>query len=626
MLESKTSNINSKLFMKTILKSLIVTLIASYSLYAQPVPLNKTTVDSLKIVINKNVNDTAKVHAFYWISRANTLSNTSESIDFASKGLVLARKVKFPTGEIECLEALCFSYAITSSFDIGFKSAYEQMELSRKYAPIREVFGINMMGLLYQKLGDDKESLKWAKKSYFHPRMRATDPFTQWSAMFLLAQEYERENKLDSAKILAKETYDYSKKYFPFQAGYPTLILARINSKLKNFNEAISYCKQIIEKSEEDRLDFFTNEVQNELAQIYFLQSKLDSAKFYAEKALEGAKQLRNYQVVMNSAGLLSQVFEKSDPIRAFDYLKTSMMAKDSVTNLEKNKQVKILEIKEKQRIEDLNLAAIYAKNEMRFNTAIGLLFTALLTAFILYWNNRQKQKANVILQEQKEQINSQNITLEKTLGQLTVKNSENELLLKEIHHRVKNNLEVVSSLLALQSAKIDDPEIQDAMLASQNRVQSMGILHQKLYQSEHLAFIEMKNYFQNLCENILDSYNETERIEVNIDMNEIELDVDTAVPVGLIVNELLTNSLKYAFPNGKKGIIKLSLESLADGNLNLKVSDNGVGKTLSSIPKGTGFGTQLVDLLTRQIEGKLVQEVNDGTMISINFKKQMAA
>lgn len=209
---------------------------------------------------------------------------------------------------------------------------------------------------------------------------------------------------------------------------------------------------------------------------------------------------------------------------------------------------------------------------------------------------------------------------------QLDKRNTENELLLKEIHHRVKNNLEVVSSLLALQSAKIDDPEIQDAMLASQNRVQSMGILHQKLYQSEHLAFIEMKNYFQNLCENILDSYNETERIEVNIDMNEIELDVDTAVPVGLIVNELLTNSLKYAFPNGKKGIIKLSLESLADGNLNLKVSDNGVGKTLSSLPKGTGFGTQLVDLLTRQIDGNLVQEVNDGTMISINFKKQMAA
>ncbi|GAB2613043.1 hypothetical protein GCM10027035_06790 [Emticicia sediminis] len=612
--------------MKKLIPFFIIALSSVISVFAQPAPLNKSILDSLKNVINSSANDRAKVHAFYWISRATTLSNTTESINFANKGLVLAQKAKFPIGEIECLEALCFSYAITSSFDIGFKSAYQQMELSRTHAPIREVFGINMMGLLYQKLGDDKEALKWARKSYFHPKMRVTDPFTQWSAMFLLSQEYERENKLDSAKTLATETLAYSKKFFPMQEGYPKLVLARISSKLKNFNEAISYCKQIIEKSEEDRLDFFTNEVQNELAQIYFAQSKPDSAKIYAEKALDGAKQLRNYLVVMNSAGLLSQIFEKNNPIKAFDYLKLSRAAKDTVTNIEKNKQVKILEIKEKQRIEDLNLAAVYAKNELRFNTVIGLLFTALLTAFILYRNNRQKQKANTILQEQKEKINSQNITLETTLNQLTAKNAENELLLKEIHHRVKNNLEVVSSLLALQSAKIEDPEIQDAMLASQNRVQSMGILHQKLYQSEHLAFIEMKNYFQNLCENILDSYNETERIEVDIDMNEIELDVDTAVPVGLIVNELLTNSLKYAFPNGKKGTIKLSLENIDKNNLTLKISDNGIGKSLDTKAKGTGFGTQLVDLLTRQIGGKLTQEVQEGTIISINFKRQMAA
>jgi two-component sensor histidine kinase len=612
--------------MKKHLHFIIATCFSYTSLYAQPAPLNKPTIDSLENVINSKTHDTSKVHAYYWISRANTLSNTTVSLDFASKGLELARKAKFPIGEIECLEALCFSYAITSSFEKGFKSAYEQMELSRKYAPIREVFGKNMMGLLYQKLGDDKESLKWAKKSYFHPNIRSTDPFTQWSAMFLLSQEYERENKLDSAKIIAKETLDYSKKFFPMQAGYPMLILARINSKLKNFDEAVGYCKQIISKSENDRLDFFTNEVQNELAQIYFVQSKSDSAKIYAEKALDGAKQLKNYLVVMNTSSLLSQIFEKSNPIKAFDYLKVSMAAKDTVTNIEKNKQVKILEIKEKQRIEDLNLAAVYANNELRFNTVIGLLFSALLILFILYRNNRQKQKANTILQEQKEKINTQNITLENTLSQLTAKNAENELLLKEIHHRVKNNLEVVSSLLALQSAKIDDPEIQDAMLASQNRVQSMGILHQKLYQSEHLAFIEMKNYFQNLCENILDSYNETDIIKVDIVMKEVELDVDTAVPIGLIVNELLTNSLKYAFPDGKNGNIKLSLENIDKEHLSLKISDNGIGKTLNNKAKGTGFGTQLVDLLTRQIDGKLVQEIHNGTMISINFKRIMAA
>lgn len=613
--------------MKTLkLFNLILLITATKLSFAQPAPMKPSVMDSLQKSIMGSPNDTNKVKAFYWLSRANTLSNTTKSLEFANNGLDLARKIKFQIGKIECLEALAFSYAITASFEKGFKTAYEQMELSRKFAPIHEIFGINMMGLLYQKLGDDKESLKWAKKSYFHPNMKLTDNFTQWSAMFLLAQQYERVNKLDSAFYFAQETLDYSKKYFPMQEGYPKLILARINSKNKKYEEGINYCKQIISNSEKDRLDFFVNEVQNELSQIYFAQSKVDSAQFYANKALEGAKQLKNYIVVMNSSNLLSQIFEKSNPLKAFEYLKISAVAKDSVANIEKNKQVEILEFKEKQRIEELNLAEVYAKNELRFNTVIGLLFTALIISLILYRNNRQKQKANAILHAQKEKINTQNITLENTLSQLTAKNAENELLLKEIHHRVKNNLEVVSSLLALQSAKIDDPEIQDAMLASQNRVQSMGILHQKLYQSEHLAFIEMKNYFQNLCENILDSYNETDRINVDIDMNEVGLDVDTAVPVGLIVNELLTNSLKYAFPNGKKGTIKLSLENLDKDNLSLKISDNGIGKSLNMPAKGTGFGTQLVNLLTRQIDGYLQENNDNGTIISISFKRQKAA
>jgi two-component sensor histidine kinase len=140
-------------------------------------------------------------------------------------------------------------------------------------------------------------------------------------------------------------------------------------------------------------------------------------------------------------------------------------------------------------------------------------------------------------------------------------------------------------------------------MLASQNRVQSMGILHQKLYQSEHLAFIEMKNYFMNLSENILDSYNANERVTVELPMSEIELDVDTAVPIGLIVNELLTNALKYAFVKNGLGTIRLSLIEKEKDHFELQIADNGIGKNLdSNVSQGTGFGTQLVALLTKQL------------------------
>ncbi|MDG1276142.1 MAG: sensor histidine kinase [Algoriphagus sp.] len=270
--------------------------------------------------------------------------------------------------------------------------------------------------------------------------------------------------------------------------------------------------------------------------------------------------------------------------------------------------------------------AEIFSLSTTLYYLDLILLYISYPLGIYIYITNQYGRLFIAMEQEVEERTQELNVTindLTKTKNELSSKNNENVLLLKEIHHRVKNNLEVVSSLLALQFAKIDDPNMQEIMLASQNRVQSMGILHQKLYQSERLAFIEMKNYFENLCINLLDSYNETERIEVIIEMKEFELDVDTALPLGLIVNELVTNSLKYAFAKGEKGSIELSLRELNDNNFQLKISDNGVGKSLDAKTKSTGFGTQLVDLLTRQIDGKLVQDVSNGTMILIDFKKQ---
>ncbi len=207
----------------------------------------------------------------------------------------------------------------------------------------------------------------------------------------------------------------------------------------------------------------------------------------------------------------------------------------------------------------------------------------------------------------------------------LQLQNKEKEFLLKEIHHRVKNNLEIVSSLLALQSEQITDKQVRDAMQKSQHRVHSMSMIHQKLYQSKSMSAIEMKEYFANLGNYIVDTFGARERICVECKMDRLELDVDTAVPIGLIVNELLTNSLKYAFPNGEKGrvIIKLSEKQ---GHLFLEVSDNGIGKPLSGTNEGTGFGTQLVSLLTKQLEGNMSLTVKDGTAVSFEFQHHKAA
>ncbi|WP_375446604.1 histidine kinase dimerization/phosphoacceptor domain -containing protein [uncultured Fibrella sp.] len=204
-------------------------------------------------------------------------------------------------------------------------------------------------------------------------------------------------------------------------------------------------------------------------------------------------------------------------------------------------------------------------------------------------------------------------VIIKQQRDEIAQKNAQNELLLKEIHHRVKNNLEIVSSLLELQSAQLNDPVVQDVLRASQNRVQSMGILHQQLYQDRYVALIEMRSYFHRLAETLLDTYNATQRVSIECLMPELAIDVDTALSLGLIVNELVSNALKYAFPNQQPGWVRIELNDLGADHLRLMVADNGVGKTTAA-SSGTGFGTQLVALLTRQLDGKLRHDITQGT------------
>ncbi len=226
-----------------------------------------------------------------------------------------------------------------------------------------------------------------------------------------------------------------------------------------------------------------------------------------------------------------------------------------------------------------------------------GLLLVTLTILLVSFYNNRKK---NRLLREQ---------------------NKEKEFLLKEIHHRVKNNLEIVSSLLALQTAQTSDPTVVSAMRESQNRVHSMSMIHQRLYQKEHLSSIEMKDFLNNLGDHVLESFGKVGHITIIYQMQELYLDVDTAVPLGLIVNELITNSLKYAFPNNKRGEININLNRDASGDLQLIVKDNGVGSAAGESAKGTGFGKKLIELLTRQLNGTLEVLTTPGTRYFFNFK-----
>jgi two-component sensor histidine kinase len=198
----------------------------------------------------------------------------------------------------------------------------------------------------------------------------------------------------------------------------------------------------------------------------------------------------------------------------------------------------------------------------------------------------------------------------------------EKEVLLKEIHHRVKNNLQVVSSLLNLQSGQIHDPRITEAFRDSQNRVRSMALIHERLYQSENLAVIDFSDYVRNLAEHLLLSYGVgAEDVALVVEADEVFLDIDTAAPCGLLLNELVSNALKHGFPGSRKGEIQVGLCADQDGHLTLTVSDNGVGFPKDmEIENAKSLGLQLVHTLVGQLDGRIEVHRRNGTAFHVTF------
>jgi len=201
----------------------------------------------------------------------------------------------------------------------------------------------------------------------------------------------------------------------------------------------------------------------------------------------------------------------------------------------------------------------------------------------------------------------------------------EKEVLLREIHHRVKNNLQIISSLLNLQSQHVEDSKALEMFTESRLRVRSMAMVHEKLYRSENLSRVDFKEYVRSLSYHLFQMYGVTpDKVTLDMDIENVLLDINTAIPCGLLVSELISNALKHAFPEGRTGAVTINMKPIENGGIELRVSDNGVGLEGDLDIKNTeSFGLQLVDMLTEQLQGTLSIDRNGGTTFAIRFQEQ---
>jgi two-component sensor histidine kinase/putative methionine-R-sulfoxide reductase with GAF domain len=216
-------------------------------------------------------------------------------------------------------------------------------------------------------------------------------------------------------------------------------------------------------------------------------------------------------------------------------------------------------------------------------------------------------------------------VTRQRAEEEIKASLKEKEVLLKEIHHRVKNNLQIITSLLNLQSAQLQDPEASMLFRESQSRVRSMALIHEKLYQSKDLARVDFNAYVRDLMVYLFRSFaTNSDVVRTRIEMDGMYLEIDTAIPCGLIISELVTNALKYAFPDGRRGEIYIGLKRIEERNLSLVVTDDGVG-----FPDGfdwresDSLGLQLVTTLTNQLHGTMDVSGTNGASFKLTFPEQ---
>lgn len=390
---------------------------------------------------------------------------------------------------------------------------------------------------------------------------------------------------------------------------------------LSNSLQNVAYTYYLMQGNLNIALDYVTESTRintrirnhNKLADNYLLSGRIclfirdyPKAITVLERSLVLAQQYNNPKVVMDASGLLCTYYaDKGAYEKAYRYNQINNEISDSLMSRDNLKRITQLEMQrayDKQNNESefrhlqekMVMEAELRKDRMirNYSLAMGLLLTGF--GFFLYYSYRKSKTAD----------------------------KEKEALLKEIHHRIKNNLMVISSLLNLQSGTITDDNTRNAMRESQNRVKSMALIHQLLYQSERFTGIDFAQYLEELMQYLQISYSKPDKnINYLIRAESIKLDIDTAVPLGLITNELTTNAYKYAFSDNGGGNIIVDFNKTPDHKYLLRVSDDGKGMPEGFDLDGSStLGLKLVKILSRQIKAKLTFSGHKGTEFKVVF------
>ena len=375
--------------------------------------------------------------------------------------------------------------------------------------------------------------------------------------------------------------------------------LATFNMEYDIYDEAEKYFMKSLELADTSNQRQIMV-IKNGLSQVYLHTDRFEDCIKISKEAMATVLKTNDIFFLSELPEYIARSYEGLMQYdSAYKYMKLNWQYSDSLFTANQDEALQEMETRYESELKQKTIER--QQREQLFGIALLLSFVGII--LLLYKRYRTKNELNNVLEDS---------------------NKEKDFLIKEIHHRVKNNLQILSSLLSLQSDNEEDEKVLGALREGQNRVESMGMIHQRLYTKESVSAIHMNDYILDLCDYLSDSsISSDQNIEILSEVAVDMIDIETAIPLGLIINELVTNSLKYAFPSQKDGEVRVKLWQDNEGLLCLHVYDNGVGKVRpNNEVNSTGFGTKLIAILSKKLKGTSKIDTTDGYSTTIRFER----
>ncbi|WP_192579073.1 tetratricopeptide repeat-containing sensor histidine kinase [Fibrisoma limi] len=601
------------------------------------------------------------IHPLYWAKAkllyARTYGNRDTTrVPYLHEALSIYRKLTYKPGIVETLATLGETARLVGKYQYGISIQMERLALQQSMPDQDIASTLSRISTLYEELGNMPKALAYAQQGYLEAKKRK-DPFRIamsnqnigiiYSAIgdhemaiqyfrtglqiFQANQYYDPAVRIWLHMVIRLRTLGrYQEALLEAKAA---LKLAETKAKAYEYNAVLSlakcyialgdyviaerYCLRLLPLYPE--LSEGKAETLQALGDVYFGKKQWAKSEFYSKASFSLREKIGNQPHLQRE--VLQQLY-RIDSARgnyqsAFSYYQMYTAMNDSLLNAEKNKQIAFMQVQfdtEKKEQDIRLLRQDQAISRGRFQLTIGGAILLMLLLGLTYNRYRLKQRSNLQLETKQLLIDQKNQSLQQLL-------EEREWMLKEIHHRVKNNLQVISSMLNAQFNFLQDPSALAAIRESQNRVQVMALIHQKLYQSDNLAQIGMQEYIHEIVDYLIESFDRFDTVRAQVSIADVHFDVSLATPLGLIINEALTNSLKYAFPHNRRGEVAIQLRQIDEQTYQLTIRDDGVG-----LPDGFDasrsktLGMTMIRGLSKQIKGKLDITQCNGVEISLQF------